>query len=242
MTNIRSSVSIPLVATMLIAACFGTSGCGRHHRSQSSNHSSQTEAAEPANTRDVRDSGPIAEDELESLLLTADQMSRATGIDGLTAEKIDKTLDDKSRVTKGNVACKRLFGASPSGYADATAMRSQVFDDSADSRRATNSVTLYPSAHGAAELLEFDAKSVKSCANKEFTVTFADGQTERQTISSVSETDGVLTNKLTYESDAGDGKSAEAQMAVDNVIIYAEADTVAIATKIVKQIADNLKN
>ena len=103
-------------------------------------------------------------------------------------------------------------------------------------------MTLYPSSHDAAELLELDAKDVKSCANKEFTVTFADGQTERQTISSVSETDGILTNKLTYESDAGDGNSAEAEMAVNNVIIYAEADTVAVATKIVKQVAANLKN
>jgi hypothetical protein len=226
---------------MLIAACFGTSGCGRHHRSQTSDHSPQTEAAEPTKHQDGRESGPVTEDELEGLLLTADQMSRATGVDGLAADKIDKT-PDSSQVTKGNAACKRLFGASPSGYADAIATRSQGFDDSANLRKASNAVTLYPSSHDAAELLELDAKDVKSCANKEFTVTFADGQTERQTISSVSETDGILTNKLTYESDAGDGNSAEAEMAVNNVIIYAEADTVAVATKIVKQVAANLKN
>ncbi|MGH3551893.1 MAG: sensor domain-containing protein, partial [Mycobacterium sp.] len=148
---------------------------------------------------------PIAESELDGLLLSPDQIYAATGASPGTTASVPGTMPNNSDVEK---ACQPVADAAAEGaYADSgwTAVRGQQFEDNPDDTHwfDTQFVVLFPSAQDADSFFTASTQRWPACSNRQFTTNSPSTPDRVWAVGPISDANGILSATVTDMTNAG---------------------------------------
>lgn len=236
-----TAVFITATVCLLAAGCGGGSSQDTTTEASSGTTSSTTTSAAPATTSSV----PVAEAEVDSLLLSPNEVDAATGTTGMKVAATSNALANDIQVPADapaeKIACVGIAGtAEAQAYADSgsTTVRDQVLQTSDGQATAVQSVILFGSADQTKAF--FDGATEKWRACRLFS-----GPGSTTTVEPVTVDNDTLSTTITTKRDNGPTAVCERALRIaDNVAIEASAcgakagdAAVTIAVKIAAKVA-----
>jgi serine/threonine kinase PknH len=168
----RRTTLISILGVAVITAGLGITGCSHSDNQHDSSTSSSKPAASPGTSISAVPSGPaippVAEAELEGLLLTPEQINAAMGTSTLIVHLRDDKLASPSHHGRklSDPQCLTVFETAPNADSGATAMRGQTLERAPDGL-VGQAVAAFPSAQAATDYLNFTAQAWAACSNRE---------------------------------------------------------------------------
>ena len=192
----------PLIAAIVVILAAGVGITGYLLRRPSTTSQPSTTLARSATPPTVP---PVAENALQGLLLSPDQINTAMGATGMTASGPLATEMHDARAAVSDTACLPVAGVTQAAvYAGRrwSAVRSQDLTepDNSYTHSVTQGVVLFSSANDAGAFFTASAQQWPACSNRQYIVTLV-GHPAVWTVGPISNTNGTLSATTTSKDD-----------------------------------------
>ena len=189
---------------------------------------------------------PLAESQLEDVLLTVDELNSIVGSSTMEVVSESDELADNSLIVSDPDCLGAVYGAEEQVYGSAwSAVRDQIIREPGDEKEhwAQQTVAVYPSARAAQKFLADSTSDWEQCGG--FSVTVDDGQsTYIWQLEAADSTDDIITQVVIQE-DSDGWECQHALSAVSNVTIETWAcavgvddEAVEMARRLVSHVAE----